>query len=62
MENTKDLFEQFSKLPKEVQDVINEHSTEQSYPNCKIMLQKLRPLGYTFEYYLDAIPHSLRKI
>jgi hypothetical protein len=26
------------------------------------MLNDLKPLGYTFDYYLDCIPHDLRKI
>jgi len=57
-----DLFENYEALPKKVQDLLNTTEDKQSYEHCKWLLEKLKPLGYTFEYGLDAIPYNLRKI
>ena len=57
-----DLFDNFEDLPKKVQDILDLSEDEQTYDNCELMLKKLKPLGYTFEYGLDAIPYNLKKI
>ena len=56
-----DLFDKFEELPIEVQEILNE-SDGMSYDECSVMNEKLTTLGYTFEYGLDASPHSLKKI
>jgi len=57
------LFENYELLPKDVQDVLlNECFMENSYEDCDKGLDLLKPLGYTFEYYLDAQPFNLRII
>ncbi len=61
IDNNTDLFEHPELLPKEVQTILNEF-TEPTYKECKQLLEKLKPLGYTFDYYLDAIPYNLQKI
>src|SRR5690606_24147883 len=58
----KDLFDHPEKLPVEVMAVLERHIHVDNYPECEIMLKKLNHLGYTFDYYLDALPHNLRKI
>lgn len=59
-----DLFENSHLLPAEVQEVINRYGEldEPTYNNCEAMLKELEPLGYTFDYELDAIPYDLRPI
>jgi hypothetical protein len=57
-----DLFETFEELPQVVQNVINAHGEDFTYASCDVLLLKLKPLGYTFEYGLDAIPYDLIKI
>jgi hypothetical protein len=65
MENT-DLFEHPDLLPPDVQQLI-EHWEEKcingiSYEQCAEMQRQFNTMGYTFDYYLDAQPHSLRKL
>lgn len=58
-----DLFENIESLPIEVQQVLSKYSLEdESYENMESMLAELEPLGYTFEYGLDATPYGLKKI
>jgi len=56
-----DLFTSPDKLPKKVRKVLDTWQ-EDSYEECERMLKELRPLGYTFEYYLDGTPFNLRLI
>jgi hypothetical protein len=58
-----DLFEQIESLPEEVQNVLGRYSLEdESYDNMENLLSELKPLGYTFEYGLDAVPYGLTKM
>ena len=57
-----DLFQKWEELPEEVQDLINNFGECDTYKLCNKLLKKLEPLGYTFNYYLDANPYNLRKI
>jgi hypothetical protein len=58
-----DLFEHLETLPAEVQTIIHSYDDlEFTYERCEQMLKELRPLGYTFEYYLDAQPYHLQKL
>jgi len=58
-----DLFENIDSLPAEVQQVLNKYSLEdETYENMENMLAELHPLGYTFEYGLDATPFGLKKM
>lgn len=57
-----DLFEDIDSLPENVQAVLAKYSgADESYTNAEAMLAELEPLGYTFEYGLDALPFNLRK-
>ena len=57
----KDLFETPELIPDEV-GLILETLEEGSYDDIERILKEIKPLGYTFEYYLDAVPYGLRKI
>jgi len=60
----KDLFETPDLIPIDVQIVLE--SFDEDAPNTYHELQRLvdeiEPLGYTFDYYLDAEPYGLRPI
>ncbi len=64
METTIDLFEHTELLPIEVQSIIADFMKDwdESYEWCKRMEDALKPHGYAFEYYLDAVPFNLHKI
>jgi len=58
-----DLFEDFDNLPQNIQDIFFEYEdSDNTYERNKEMLSKLNPLGYTFDYGLDAIPFGLKKM
>ncbi len=59
-----DLFETPERLPKDIRIILNSELAylDNTYENCEKLLKKVEALGYTFDYYLDAIPHNLRKI
>jgi hypothetical protein len=59
-----DLFDNYELLPQEVQDVLmkEEYIDEETYENCEKLLAELKPLGYKFDYYLDASPYHLRRV
>lgn len=58
-----DLFESIESLPAKVQAILSEFSEEaQTYESCSKLLSLCEAEGYTFEYYLDAIPFNLTKI
>ena len=59
----KDLFEHYETLPQEVQDVLEKHATDDdTYENCQQLVEDLNKVGYTCDYYLDAVPFNLRKL
>lgn len=63
----KDLFQSIDSLPVPVQAVIAKYRDlyEQGADGYKLLgdfEDELKPLGYTFSWYLDAEPHSLRSI
>jgi hypothetical protein len=62
-----DLFEHYDKLPKNVKTILDKYSKIEAeegfdYEILKRFEQELKPLGYTFEYGLDAEPYDLKKI
>ena len=58
-----DLFEDFDNLPQDVQDIFFEYEDiDDTYERNKEMLSRLKPLGYTFDYGLDAVPFGLKKM
>lgn len=58
-----DLFDDIEALPNEIQAILLKYSyEEESYTNCENLVKELNEVGYTCEYYLDAIPYNLRKL
>lgn len=59
-----DLFEQYELQPPELREITTRYGEdwEDSYENCASMLRECEAIGYTFEYYLDAVPYDLRKM
>lgn len=57
-----DLFEVVDTLPDEVQKIVNSIAIDPSYADLKVALEKIEKLGYTFDYYLDAVAFDLRLI
>jgi hypothetical protein len=59
----KDLFETPELIPEEVQAVLETFDENASdYEELDRILAEIEPLGYTFDYYLDADPYGLRPI
>jgi hypothetical protein len=57
-----DLFQVPELLPKKVQKIITKFGECDTYDKCEAMLNELEDFGFTFEYYLDAVPYGLHKI
>ena len=58
-----DLFEKYELLPSNVLKVLTDFEDfEETYEDCEKFKNELEKIGYTFEYYLDAIPYNLQKI
>jgi|TARA_R100000687_G_scaffold82738_1_gene83077 hypothetical protein len=58
-----DLFEHLETLPDEVQEIVLAFSEgDNDYEACKALEVSLKPLGFTFDWGLDAEPYDLREI
>jgi hypothetical protein len=60
-----DLFEDYKNIPPQVQNILDKHEEDfmdGSYSGLLKAYNKLRKIGYTFEWYLDGIAYDLRKI
>lgn len=60
----KDLFETPELIPNEVQAILEtfDENCDNTYLELDRILGEIEPLGYTFDYYLDAEPYGLRPI
>ncbi len=60
----RDLFETPELIPDEVQAVFEtfDEDTGNTYYELDRILSEIEPMGYTFDYYLDAEPYGLRPI
>jgi hypothetical protein len=59
----KDLFETPELIPDNVQAVLETFDEDaDSYRELDRILKEIEPLGYVFDYYLDADPYGLRPI
>lgn len=59
------LFEDYENIPKNVQDILDEHAEafeDGDYKELEKALKELNKIGYTFEYGLDGGAYDLRKI
>lgn len=61
----KDLFEFYEEQPKELREICDRWSEKimngLSYEDCRNFLKEVEEIGYTFDYYLDAVPYGLVK-
>lgn len=59
----RDLFETPELIPDNVQAVLETFNEDaDSYRELDRLLIEIEPMGYTFDYYLDAEPYGLRPI
>lgn len=60
----KDLFETPELIPDNVQAVLEsfDEDSPNTYHELDRILSEIEPMGYTFDYYLDAEPYGLRPI
>jgi hypothetical protein len=59
----KDLFETPELIPENVQAALESFDEEADpYHELDRVLKEIEPMGYTFNYYLDADPYGLRPI
>ena len=60
----KDLFETPELIPDEVKAVFEtfDEDTGNTYYELYRIFSEIEPMGYTFDYYLDAEPFGLRPI
>jgi hypothetical protein len=63
-EEQKDLFEYYEEQPEELKDVLKayENFEELDYQQLEMMQKECEKIGYTFDFYLDAQAHNLRKL
>lgn len=59
-----DLFECPEAIPDVVSKVLERFSEEdiETYEGCARLQKELEKVGYTIDWYLDAVPHNLRKM
>jgi hypothetical protein len=60
-----DLFETPELIPLNVQAILErytEDGDELSYEQLAAMHAEVETVGYTFDYYLDAVPYNLRPL
>lgn len=62
-----DLFKTPNKLPKDVKAILNRYSDLEikrglNYKDLIRMGKEMAIYGYKFDFYLDCVPHSLRKV
>jgi len=58
-----DLFETPEKIPSEVNVILDKYREgEYTYTDCAQLQSELQKVGFTIDYYLDAIPFDLRPI
>jgi uncharacterized lipoprotein YbaY len=60
-EETEDLFEQYQKLPKRVQKVLECYDIDRPSKTIDKLEKKLTKLGYEFEYGLCYEPYNLKR-
>jgi hypothetical protein len=51
-------------IPLHIQTILNEYELNETNPygTLELVLSKIQPLGWTFEYGLDGIPYDFRQI
>ena len=63
MQKQKDLFQHPEQWPDELTAVLEKYESEQlTYSELETMHKECESVGFTFDWYLDAVPYGLRKI
>lgn len=58
-----DYFEHLDKCPDQVRSVLSKYSElDETYENCANLVAELELIGWTCDYYLDAVVFDLRPI
>jgi hypothetical protein len=60
-----DLFEDYKNIPPELQKVLDKNDNNLmggDYRGLEKALKEVEKIGYTFDYYLNAVPYDLRPI
>lgn len=53
----------YDQLPKEIQAIVNTFDdSKEGYKECERIIQELNKVGYTADYYLDAVLFDFREI
>lgn len=55
-----DLFIQWERLPKDIQELLESFGEVVGYTNCDIFILALNKVGYTCDYGLEGAPYDLR--
>ena len=64
----KDLFLTPDEMPKELKEILdsfeaeNNNGDDVTYPKLEELKSKVNAIGYTFDFYLDAVLYDLRPI
>lgn len=59
----KDLFETPELIPENVQAILETFDEgKDPYKELQRLINEIEPIGYTFDYYLDAEPYGLRPL
>jgi hypothetical protein len=58
-----DLFETPEKIPQKVNKILDKYREgDYTYTDCARLQSELQKVGFTIDYYLDAIPYNLREV
>ncbi len=58
-----DLFETPEKIPQKVNKILDKYREgDYTYTDCEELQKELQKVGFTIDYYLDAIPYNLREV
>lgn len=55
-----DYFEHYEKLPKEIQELVDDMVNYADYKNLEVWKKRFERFGWTFSYGLDGEPFNLR--
>lgn len=57
-----DLFEHYENLPQDVLNILDETTGDEDYDELYAILDRLKPLGYTFEIGMCGSAYNLREL
>lgn len=58
-----DLLDNWDAIPDHVKEILVKYNpSDMTYENCANLVKELNTVGYTIDYYLNAIPFNLQKL